>query len=226
MTIGTNIRKLRKEKGLTLNQLAALIESDVGNLSRLERNQQGYSDAVLSKLAAALEVPVAVFFMTEEQIKGLKGFAVRSVEVVSDDDPRWVHIRKVKLKLTGGFNEFETEPEFYDGATLAVPCDWVKRNKFNPENLYAILVRGESMEPTLYQNDVVIVNMDDKTPVDGAIFAINYEGDPIVKRMERDAGDWWLTSDNPDKRKYARKVCRGDGCLIIGRVVRRESERF
>jgi phage repressor protein C with HTH and peptisase S24 domain len=226
MTIGTTIRKLRKEKGLTLNQLAAQIESDVGNLSRLERDVQGYSDATLNKLAEALEVPVAVFFMSDEQAKGLKGFVLRSVEVVDDEDPRWVHIRKVKLKLTGGFNEFETEPEFYDGATLAVPADWIKRHNFDPEKLYVIRVRGESMEPTLYEDDVVIINTADKKPVDGVVFAINYEGDAVVKRMERDAGDWWLTSDNLDKRKHGRKVCRGEACLVIGRVVRRESERL
>lgn len=226
MTIGPNIRRLRKEKGLTLNQLAALIESDVGNLSRLERGQQGYTDALLKKIAEALNVPTAVFFMDEKQAEGLKGFTLRSVEVVDDDDPRWVHIRKVKLRLTAGFNGFETEPDVYDGDTLAVPADWLRRNNYDPEKLFVLRIHGESMEPTLYEDDVVIINNADKTLMDGAVFAFNYEGDSVVKRLERDAGDWWMTSDNQDKRKYGRKVCRGDSCLIIGRVVRRESERL
>ncbi|MGK5080511.1 hypothetical protein [Janthinobacterium sp. HLX7-2] len=37
---------------------------------------------------------------------------------------------------------------------------------------------------------------------------------------------WWLTSDNPDQRKYHRKLCRGNECLIVGRVVRKESDRI
>jgi SOS-response transcriptional repressor LexA len=48
----------------------------------------------------------------------------------------------------------------------------------------------------------------------------------VIKRLARDAGDWWLTSDNPDQRKYHRKVCRGEACIVIGRVVRKESERI
>jgi phage repressor protein C with HTH and peptisase S24 domain len=226
MTIGANIRKLRKEKGLTLNQLAAQIESDVGNLSRLERDQQGYTDALLNKIADALGVAKAVLFMEESELEGAKGFALRSVVVVDDDDPKWVHIRKVKLRLTAGFNGFETEPEVYDGDTLAVPADWLRRHNYDPEKLYVLRIDGESMEPTLYEDDVVIINTADKALADGAVFAFNYEGESVVKRLQRDAGDWWMTSDNQDKRKYGRKVCRGECCLIIGRVIRRESERL
>lgn len=47
---------------MTLNTLAALADSDVGNLSRLERGVQGYSDSILQKLATALEVDVSDFF--------------------------------------------------------------------------------------------------------------------------------------------------------------------
>lgn len=69
MTIGNTIRKLRKQKGLTLNQLATQIESDVGNLSRLERDLQGYSDQMLSKIAGALDVPVATLFLDVEHFR-------------------------------------------------------------------------------------------------------------------------------------------------------------
>ncbi len=53
---------------------------------------------------------------------------------------------------------------------------------------------------------MVIINTADKRPADGIVFAINYEGEPVVKRMARDIGEWWLTSDNPDQRKYHRKL--------------------
>lgn len=82
------------------------------------------------------------------------------------------------------------------------------------------------MEPSLYEDDVVVLNTADKRPVDGSVFAVNYEGEAVVKRFSRDAGEWWLTSDNPDQRKHHRKVCRGDACIIIGRVVRKESDRI
>lgn len=227
MTIGNTIRKLRKEKGLTLNQLATLIESDVGNLSRLERDQQGYTDSTINKIAAALGVPVPALFTEDDaQRAAMLQFSWVPLKIVDREDPSLVHIPKVKLRLSAGISGFEVDPERFDGSTTTVPADWIERKGFNRDNLIAIRVRGESMEPTLYEDDLVVINTADKKPEDGGIFAINYEGEPIVKRLSRDAGRWWLTSDNPDQRKFHRKVCDGDGCIVIGRIVRRESERF
>lgn len=82
------------------------------------------------------------------------------------------------------------------------------------------------MEPTFYEGDIVVVNLLDKTPVDNAVFAVNYDGEAVVKRLSRDAGMWWLMSDNPDQRRYYRRACQGNSCIIIGRIVRREGEHF
>jgi phage repressor protein C with HTH and peptisase S24 domain len=229
MTIGTTIRQLRKERGLTLNQLAALIESDVGNLSRLERGVQGYSDATLSKIAGALNVPVAAFFLKEGETLdqfGLSPGAYQRVEAVDDDDQRFVQIPMVELRLSAGVTGFQTEPDRRAGGMVGMRKHWIERGKFLPVNLIAIRVQGESMEPALYEDDVVVINIVDTRPVDGVVFAVNYEGEAVVKRFQRDAGDWWLTSDNPDQRKFHRKICRGEACIVIGRVVHKESDRI
>lgn len=227
MTIGNTIRKLRKQKGLTLNQLATQIESDVGNLSRLERDQQGYTDATINKIASALNVPVAALFTEDDAHReAMLKFDWIPVRVAEDDDPALVHIPKVKLRLSAGISGFEVEPERYDGATTTVPADWMMRNGLYRDNLIAIRVKGESMEPTLYEDDLVVINTADKKMVDGLVYAFNYEGEPVVKRLERDGGQWYLKSDNLDQRKYGRKMCHGDACIIIGRVVRKESERL
>lgn len=161
-----------------------------------------------------------------EPFHGLSPGSFKRVQVLEPDDPRLTIIPKVRLRLTAGITGFEVEPEPYDGSTTTVPTDWMERRGYHRDHLIAITVRGESMEPTFYEDDLVIINTADRQPADGAVFAINYEGEPIVKRMARDAGQWWLTSDNADQRKYHRKVCRGDACIVIGRVVRKETERF
>lgn len=150
----------------------------------------------------------------------------KQVVVAEQDDPNFVQIPMVKLRLSAGVTGFQTEPDRREGGTLGMRRSWVERTKLNPASLIAIQVKGDSMEPSLYEDDVVVLNTSDKRPVDGAVFAVNYEGEAVVKRFARDAGDWWLTSDNPDQRKHHRKVCRGDACIIIGRVVRKESDRI
>lgn len=225
MTIGTIIRQLRKDRGLTLNQLAAQIESDVGNLSRLERGVQGYSDAILHKLAGALNVPVATFFAdSKDSVTGLPNvMGVHAADVLDDD---FVQIPMVKLRLQAGVTGFQTEPDRRGGGTLGMRKNWMERHGYTPGNLIAIQVKGESMEPSLYEDDIVVINVADQRLVDGNVYAFNYEGEAVVKRLSRDAGEWWLTSDNVDQRKYGRKICRGDACIVIGRVVRKESDRI
>lgn len=63
MSIGNQIRKLRKAQGVTLQQLAQLTDSDAGNLSRIERGELGVSESLIRKIASALNTTPAALFM-------------------------------------------------------------------------------------------------------------------------------------------------------------------
>jgi len=63
--IADKIRKLRKNKGLTLAQLGQDIGLSKGLLSRIENNQVSPSIATLSKIAKGLGVPISLFFDEE-----------------------------------------------------------------------------------------------------------------------------------------------------------------
>jgi phage repressor protein C with HTH and peptisase S24 domain len=213
--------------GLSESRLAQL-------LSNTYREGTAFTEKTARKLEQLAQLPPLYFEegalfntqqMTFDEIKRLIP-DVRRVRAAEPGDPNLVQIPKVKLHLSAGITGFQVEPETYDGATTTVPAEWMLRNGFKKDKLLAIRVKGESMEPTFYESDLVVLNTADTTPVDGGVFAVNYEGEPVVKRMTRDAGDWWLTSDNLDQRRFSRKVCQGEACLIIGRVVRKESERF
>jgi phage repressor protein C with HTH and peptisase S24 domain len=153
---------------------------------------------------------------------------LKNVLVCDDslDDPRFVAIPMVTLRLSAGVTGFQTEPDTRDGGSILVSAGWVTQCHYSPAHLVAIQVRGQSMEPSLYEDDILIVNTADTKPMDGQVYAVNYEGEAVVKRLSRDAGMWWLESDNPDKRKYHRKLCQGEACLIVGRVVRKDSQHI
>lgn len=149
--------------------------------------------------------------------------SAKRVRAVDERDPSLTQIMKVTLKVQAGITGFTADPEHHDGRTMGVPTEWVRNERFVVSDLIAIVVKGESMEPSLFDGDVIVVNTGDKKLVDGAVYAVNYEGEVVVKRMIRDAGMWWLSSDNADQRQYHRKLCKGAECIVIGRVVRKES---
>jgi len=222
----------RQGREVTQQDLASLAGVTQGNIAHLESGRT-LTSRNLTKIATALEVnpswladgkgdPYAGTGVgTLQMTEGVGG----RVEVADESDERFVQVPMVKLKLSAGITNIRTEPDESDGGSVSVPRRWVDKNSYSPNRLVAISIKGESMEPALYEQDVVIVNTADVKPVDGVVFAVNYEGEAVVKRLSRDAGEWWLTSDNADQRKYHRKICRGSDCIIVGRVVRKESDR-
>lgn len=211
--------------GLSESRLAQL-------LSTTYRDGTAFTEKTARKIEGAAGLPPLYFDQgaidaapqAAQPAKLPPGFM--RVEAVDADDPRLTIIPKVRLRLTAGLSGFEVEPEPYDGGSTTVPTDWINRNNYSRDKLIAITVRGESMEPTFYEGDLVVINTADTQPVAGAVYAVNYEGEPSIKRLARDAGRWWLVSDNVDQRRYYRQSFQSDTSQIIGRVVRKETERF
>lgn len=158
-------------------------------------------------------------------LEGLRPGSVGRVEAAASNDPRFTLIPKVRLRLTAGISGFEVEPEPFDGTTTAVSTEWIERHGYKADKLIAVLVRGESMWPNYREGDLIVVNTADQKLVDGAVYAVNYDGEPVVKRLTKDAGRWWLTSDNPDQQRYYRRTC-DEAVQVIGRVVKKESEHL
>lgn len=63
--VGSNIRKIRKEQGLSQKELAAKAKWDPSNLSKLESGAYNWNKENLSSLALALAVDVSAFFRME-----------------------------------------------------------------------------------------------------------------------------------------------------------------
>lgn len=221
MSIGTRIKEARIEKDLTQKQLAAKVGIKQPTLSELERGDSAGTTMVAS-FAAALGVNA----LWLETGKGEKHAPqeLKKVIAVDEDDKSFIQIRKVKLRLSAGITGFLPDQDVGDDSSISIPRKWIEAKGLFAENLLAVKVRGESMSPSLNEGDTVVINTADIKPSDGIVFAVNYEGEAVIKRLSRDAGEWWLISDNPDQRKYHRKICRGNECIIIGRVVRKESD--
>ncbi len=229
MSIGSRIREARRAAKLTQKALAERVGMKQASLSELETGESQGTTMVASFAAAlgvsALWLETGKGSMAPEPTADLRDLVpgARLVHVSGQDDPSMTQIMKVKLRVQAGITGFQVEPEYHDGETQGVPTKWVLREGLRRDALLAIVVTGESMEPGLHEGDTVVVNTADKSLVSGSVYVINYEGEAVVKRLLRDAGQWWLTSDNSDQRKFHRQLCKGAECIIIGKVIRKES---
>ncbi len=98
---------------------------------------------------------------------------------------------------------------------------WVRdRLSARPEDLRMIFVAGDSMEPTLCQSDMILVDITKKSPSPPGIFVL-FDGFGLVaKRIEflsnSKPPSLRIISDNPQYLPYDRAVSE---VQIIGRVV-------
>ena len=149
----------------------------------------------------------------------------RPTPILLTDNPDWPSVRRVRFKLSAGASGFAVDYPDDDDAPIVFRREWFESRGFDPAKLLAVRVLNGSMEPGIYDGDTVVINTADTTPKDGAVFAANYEGELVVKRLVRDAGQWWLASDHPDQRRYPRKVC-DERVFLLGRIVHKQSEHI
>ena len=74
--------------------------------------------------------------------------------------------------------------------------DWLRRHGLNPERCRVIEVLGDSMEPTIENGAVILVDFQRTTRRHGKVFTVRYADGPVVKRLRHDKDGWWLDSDN------------------------------
>lgn len=67
MNIGQVLRKIRKERKASLEEIALAAGTDAANLSRVERDKQRLTPDMLENVAKALDVPVSSLYLIAEQ---------------------------------------------------------------------------------------------------------------------------------------------------------------
>lgn len=103
---------------------------------------------------------------------------------------------------------------------LAFRKDWLKKKGLSDANLVAVPCSGESMDPTIRNGEIVLIDTSDRALRDNKIYAINFGEEALLKRVFRDYdGGYILRSDNDIEAD--RKVPADDAELlrVIGRAV-------
>jgi phage repressor protein C with HTH and peptisase S24 domain len=200
-----------------------------GSVAHLESGRTKTSRSI-TQLAAALEINPEwlaagkgqPFATVSESAADFPG-AMRVIAVEADHPSRTKITKALNIHLSAGITGFQLEIDEQENGVWDIPTKWIEQRGYHAKDLIAINIKGESMEPHLYQGDLVVINTADTRLVSGEVYAVNYEGEAVIKRMVREGGMWYLASDNPAP-KFGRRVCQGRDCIIVGKIVRRETD--
>lgn len=212
MDIGKAIRAARKRKDLTLEKLALLVDTDSGNLSRLERGKQGASQELLTKILTVLDLTI-----------GGSGRVITSggdpQPNYSPSDSDYALVRQYLATGECGDGYHNEHVELSSG--LAFKRDWLARIGSKPENLAVIYASGNSMEPFIFDGDVVLFDTSDIEPRHGQVYVVRRPDYSVsIKRLSQLlSGDWVISSDNELRKEEVVNSETIHKAPIIGRVI-------
>ena len=134
----------------------------------------------------------------------------------SDDDVEFKYIPRVVARLSAGTGSFECDENVKD--YLSFQTKWLAA-KGSANNMVAMEVFGQSMEPVIREGDTVLIDQSQKNILAGAIYAVGVEDTILVKRLEKHPNKLVLCSDNKDYDPIYLEREDADKIRIIGKVI-------
>lgn len=141
MSVGSNIRRLREARGWKILELASRVDSDVGNISRLERGKQGYSDEMLQRIAKALGCGMADLFAAADGAGNVASIPIGT--------------RRIPLV---DYVQAGVWTEVADPYAVGDAAEWLLTDLDLSANAFALRIKGDSMLPEFREGDTVIID--------------------------------------------------------------------
>lgn len=103
----------------------------------------------------------------------------------------------------------------------SIPFDisLIKHQGCNHKDLTAVWAKGDSMEPTISNHDILIINKAHNKPIDGYLYAVEYEDQISIKRIQNQGSNLALLCDNPKYPAIIGDKYKQQDFKIIGLVV-------
>ncbi|MGU5714914.1 MULTISPECIES: XRE family transcriptional regulator [Aeromonas] len=127
-------------------------------------------------------------------------------------------IDSYQVFASAGHGQFVSDEQ--KSEPMAFRTEWLRKEGLKPDRLAVIRAKGDSMEPTISDNDIILLHMaNGDAPRDG-LHVIRMEGGLFVKRLQfSPLGDVKVVSDNPTYQSWDfTKEQRAD-LHVVGRVV-------
>lgn len=103
---------------------------------------------------------------------------------------------------------------------LAFRHKWLRFRHLKPDNLALVFARGDSMEPTIHDNNTVMIDTSQTELVDGSIYVIRTDNHLVVKRVQKLINKGvLLLSDNKEYKEQMLEASEANDLAVIGRVV-------
>lgn len=219
---GDRIRKVRDGKSLT--EFAAGFGIHKNTLARYEKGDSLPDAGFLAKICEVYRINPAWILTGQGPVhvpeEDSDAFPMAPSDSAGLDPDAYVYIPLYNVVASGGNGSFLDCEEVIDA--MAFKREWIRSElRANPKDLVLVNMTGESMEPTLGKDDVLLVNRRVGSVRSDGIYLVRAGEALLVKRLQfLPEGDVRVISDNQAYEPFTvRPDSDSTDFKIIGRVV-------
>lgn len=233
--IGEKIKYLRKSAKMTQNDLAKILGTTKQTISRYEKGERKANQDILFTLCDVFNVSIDDFFppiSTKEAPETSQNDRDELLEELTTNYTKLDKQRKNKLvdtsnklveEMTASVEEELFEYHVYEKLSAGIGTAYFEDRNYDTvyfdeeiDHDLASWVYGDSMEPD-YLNGSVALIKGTGFDYDGAIYAVDWDGQSYIKKVYKEKDGFRLVSLN---KKYADKFAPYDEePRIIGKIV-------
>ena len=233
--IGEKIKEYRKLKGLTQKELAKKIGMGDTTIANYEKGFRTPKKNTLFKLAKAFDISIDDLFPPIQTTNIVSLPLTNTAKAISDtverlEEPRRVIVldtAKMQLeeqkRAQNELSEELTEYHVFEKLSAGNGYDYMEDRNYDVvfynkdiDHDFASWVYGDSMEPKYLDGSVALIK-DTGWDYDGAVYAVDWDGQSYIKKVYKEKDGLRLVSFND---KYADKFAPfSEEPRIIGKVV-------
>lgn len=212
------LRQVRQHLNLTQADFASQLNIPQTTVSKYERGSQKPAYDFFKRLSETYGINLDWLMVGHGNMLA-ETVPTTTTSKAAVPNEEFVFVKRYDIYAAAGHGDFiENEEEL---ERLPFKKEWiVDELRLNPEKLALIKADGKSMEPSIGDRDLMLVNIAENYPKTDAIYVINLFGMLRVKRLQLlKNGQIRLGSDNPQYETEYLTHEELEQLHIIGRVV-------
>lgn len=208
---GGHIRDLRKQRGMTIDDLAQSSGLHFNTVGRIER---GTSEATLEQLFS-----IAIALDVEPEELGPFQRKVEPAKTTGLDDEAFALVDLLDIRVSAGSGAINGSHESV--GRFAFSRAWLARKNVKPEQAKIVRARGDSMADKINNGDILLVDTANTTLDQDGVYVIQLDGHDYVKVLQRDfsTGGLQILSYNEAYKPQHLTAEQAAELHISGRVV-------
>lgn len=160
-------------------------------VNRLGRGSSYWSDRLKGRKPIGAELAREI-----EEALNLAKYSLDGDEVHSD------FVEVLQLSMSAAPNPGSESALVAEVGVLQLRCEFLRSIGVSAVNAALVQVTGTSMEPTIRDGAVLLLNRADRVPRRGSVYAFAWGGEMLVRRFQRVGDAWHAVADNADKGEH------------------------